>query len=289
MSEDKKPTCFWVIMPITTPESMTGVYRDGEDHFKHVLDWLLVPSIEKAGYEPIRPKAKGADLIHAEIIKNLETADVVLCDVSCLNANVFFELGIRTSLNKPVCIVKDEWIKKIPFDTGGINHEDYDSNLYPWVLEKDISKLAQHLKESVKRSNGQNTLWKVFAMQSQAKPYEGTGNTDEKVDMLALQVQSLVRKLDEGEPSLAFGLADKSVNLRYRRRESQNYIASTLASHGIKVRGFRWQGPDAVTVALPAVQDKDLSLLEWVKTKLRGRVFSVEVGFKWDENEPWEE
>ena len=42
----------------------------------------------------------GADLIHAQIVKNLQFADVVLCDVSTHNPNVFFELGIRTALNR---------------------------------------------------------------------------------------------------------------------------------------------------------------------------------------------
>ena len=47
------------------------------------------------------PTASGSDLIHAKIIKNLETADLVLCDMSALNPNVFFEFGMRTALNKP--------------------------------------------------------------------------------------------------------------------------------------------------------------------------------------------
>jgi len=51
-------------------------------------------------------------LIHAEIIRNIENADLVLCDMSCLNPNVFFEFGIRTSLNKPVSVVKMRSLKK---------------------------------------------------------------------------------------------------------------------------------------------------------------------------------
>ncbi|UCF78710.1 MAG: hypothetical protein JSW03_00070 [Candidatus Eiseniibacteriota bacterium] len=195
MTDDEKKTCF-IIMPITTPDSMVEIYRDGKEHFKHVLECLFVPSVKKAEYEPIRPIAEGSDLIHAEIVKNLETADLVLCDMSCLNPNVFFEFGIRTSLNKPVCVVKDVLTKKVPFDAGVINHQEYDSNLNPWVLDSEISRLAQHLAKSAKRSDGQNTLWKYFGVKSQSQPYEGTGDVGEKVDMLALRVDSLTRKLD---------------------------------------------------------------------------------------------
>ena len=99
------PSCF-IAMPIGTPDS--SQYQGDRDHFKHVLEHLFVPAIEMAGMNPVRPVVKGSDLIHAEIIKQLETAELVLCDISTLNANVFFELGIRTALNRPVCIIRDE-------------------------------------------------------------------------------------------------------------------------------------------------------------------------------------
>jgi hypothetical protein len=144
MTDDEKKTCF-IIMPITTPDTRLEDYRDGADHFKHVLECLFVPSVQKAGYEPIPPIAKGSDLIHAEIVSNLETADLVLCDMSCLNPNVFFEFGIRTSLNKPVCVVKDELTEKVPFDAGIINHHEYGSGLEHWNMDEEIDKLVEHV------------------------------------------------------------------------------------------------------------------------------------------------
>ncbi len=109
------PDCF-IIMPITTPELFVPLYSGDKLHFHHVLEHLFIPALEKNKFNPIRPIAEGSDVIHAEIIKNLEKADLVLCDASCLNPNVFYELGIRTALDKPVCIVKDEITQKIPFD-----------------------------------------------------------------------------------------------------------------------------------------------------------------------------
>ena len=84
--------CF-IIMPITTPEATVPRYGGDADHFEHVLDHLFVPAVERAGYEPIPPIAEGSDLIHARIITNLDEADLVLCDMSCLNPNVFLSLG----------------------------------------------------------------------------------------------------------------------------------------------------------------------------------------------------
>ena len=193
MSEQKEE-CF-IIMPITTPEPMIEKYRDREEHFKHVLECLFIPAIEKAGYKPIPPKAEGSDLIQAEIIKNLETAAIVLCDISCLNPNVFFELGIRTSLNKPVCIVKDELTRTVPFDTGILNHKEYNSTLGSWHIKEEINKLTDHLTVSMERSKGENTLWKYFGMKTgmdfNAKPYEVAEGSDSKLDYLTMQIETL--------------------------------------------------------------------------------------------------
>ena len=114
--ENRNParTCF-VAMPITTPDAYAEKLGD-PDHFKHVLAHLFTPALEAAGLKVIPPSTTGAQMIHAEIIKNLEQADFVLCDLSDLNPNVFFELGIRTSLDRPVMHVRDNLTSRIPFE-----------------------------------------------------------------------------------------------------------------------------------------------------------------------------
>lgn len=187
-------TCF-VIMPITTPEPYLDRYRDDTEHFKHVLQCLFIPSVEKADYKPIPPIAKGSDLIHAEIINNLEQSDLVLCDMSCLNPNVFFEFGIRTSLNRPVCVVKDEHTKRVPFDTGILNHLEYRSTMEPWELSQEIEKLAEHVRMSHERSKGENSLWKYFGLRTEARAYEGETGTETKLDYLTMQMESLQKQM----------------------------------------------------------------------------------------------
>lgn len=189
MSDDSN-TCF-IIMPITTPKSVVELYKGDKDHFEHVLHHLHIPAVETAGFDPIPPIAKGSDMIHKEIINNLETADLVLCDISMLNPNVFFELGVRTSLNKPVCLVKDEHIDNIPFDAGPINHLNYRSALHGWELQEDVSAIAQHAKDSFERSDGQNTLWRVLGMKSNAKPYERKMGVEGKIDELLFQIDEI--------------------------------------------------------------------------------------------------
>jgi nucleoside 2-deoxyribosyltransferase len=189
-------SCF-IIMPLTTPEALVPAYGQDSDHFIHVLKHLFVPAVTRAEFTPILPIAQGADVIHAEIVKNLETADLVLCDISSLNPNVFFELGCRTALNKPVCYVMDDLTRGIPFDTGIINHHTYGHTLAPWTLDSEIEHLADHVRISAKRSAGKNMLWQYFGLRSVAHAAKSGDVDQDRLDYLVLQVEAIRKALDE--------------------------------------------------------------------------------------------
>jgi len=206
---EPKPNCF-IIMPISTPD--LAAYSGDPDHFKHVLEHLFMPAVEKAGMTPIAPLAKGADLIQAEIVQHLEKDDFVLCDMSTLNANVFFELGIRTAVGKPVCVVKDDSTPKIPFDITVVNHDQYSKDLRPWGIAKEIDKLAEHLKETEKRCKGENMLWKYFSFSQRAHLANPAGDdTSDRLAILSEQVEGLSRKMEEKSAEItpnSFGNAE---------------------------------------------------------------------------------
>jgi hypothetical protein len=194
------PDCF-VIMPISTSKDAAGDYGGDDLHFAHVLDHLFVPAIERAGLEVVKPIIKGADLIHAEIVKQLEEADMVLCDMSGLNANVFFELGIRTALDRPAALVKDDKTGQVPFDASVINHHTYDSSLSPWKLEKEIQTLSEHLSETSQRAGGRNGLWRYFGLTQRAEPAEIENPLEEKIDLVLEEVAAI--KSSRGRPASA--------------------------------------------------------------------------------------
>jgi hypothetical protein len=190
--------CF-VVMPVSTPEMWVQKYNDTE-HFKHVLEHLFTPALTSANYDVVPPTASGSDLIHAEIIKNLEECDLVLCDISTSNPNVFFELGIRTSLDRPVVLVRDNFTTQIPFDTGSINTHTYESSLQPWILESQISGLAKHITEAAEKSGDRNTLWRYFGLTQRATPAEVTDPTQAKLDLLIGEVTQLANTARARKP-----------------------------------------------------------------------------------------
>ena len=272
MAEEKKK-CF-IIMPITTPETFQPKYSDGIHHFTHVLECLFIPAIQEAGMELIPPIAKGSDLIPAEIIKNLETSDLVLCDMSTLNPNVFFEYGIRTALNKPVCAVKDEFTEKVPFDTSIINYKEYQSTLKSWEIKTEIEILSKHIKESFKRSKNENTLWKYFGMKTEGKPSDFDDSLDSKIEYQTLVLENL----------------ERTINKKYFKEDISNrkddldekiimYINDYLIKRNLKGRLFTWSySPDNLRLTIEGYEGTRIP--EFEKRDLVKRVkyyFDVEL------------
>ena len=174
--------CF-VIMPISTPFELTEAYGNDENHFRHVLDVLFKPAVANAGFNLIPPSFGGSELIPAEIVKRLEQSELVLCDISSLNANVFFELGIRTAVDNPAASVRDRITTGIPFDTGTLGHYTYDESLAAWTLENQITELTEHIK-TVKESGEQNAMWKYYGMRLQAETPTGETGVDQRLDYI---------------------------------------------------------------------------------------------------------
>jgi hypothetical protein len=171
LADTGRKTCF-VAMPVSTPPQ----YADQDvDHFAHVLEHLFTPALEQAGYIVIPPKILGSPLIHAEIIRYLEEADLVLADLSSHNPNVFFELGLRTSLDRPVALVKDRRTTAIPFDLGSINVLDYDDSLRPWTIEKEKKRLAEHVSHVQVGGASGNAMWNYFGRTKRGGPAEAGG------------------------------------------------------------------------------------------------------------------
>lgn len=197
MSDALEPTCF-IAMPITTRESEAEEFGD-EDHWRHVMDALFVKAVRKAGYAPILPEAKGAYLIHDRIVTSLLEADMVLCDLSSLNSNVFFELGVRTAVNKPIALVYDGR-SDLSFDTSGINTHEYEVPLQYWSMQAQIDAVAQHIVDSAESCNGQNPLWRQFGLRITAQqPTTEESPYAAKLDLIIQEMQQLPELRRENE------------------------------------------------------------------------------------------
>ena len=107
------PSAF-VIMPFSEPWSNNVYFQ------------LIKPGVEDAGLTCVRGDTvvRIGDLTQ-NIWSALFRAGIVVADVSALNANVFYELGLTHALGKDTIILKQVG-SKVPADFGGAHYHEYD-------------------------------------------------------------------------------------------------------------------------------------------------------------------
>ena len=106
-----------------------------------VFDKMIRPAIVESGLECVR----GDTLIRigdmtGNIWAELLHAGIVVADVSALNANVYYELGLAHGLGKHVFILKQKG-SKIPADFAGAHYYEYELD----QLEAGKEMLRQEL------------------------------------------------------------------------------------------------------------------------------------------------
>ena len=232
-------TCF-IIMPVSTPADSLDSYNKDTEHFLHVLECLFIPAVEASSLHPILPTVAGSDVIHGEIVKNLSSADLVLCDMSQLNPNVFFEFGIRTALNKPVALVTDEVTTNIPFDTGIVNYHRYNSSLQGWLIKNEVGKLSEHINKTLESEPDRNSLWKYFGIAHSGFLSTEQATPDDKLSLL-------IRKVDSMGDTLVFSATEFEnmiSPMAFPHWTQRERISRKLTLIGCSLPGnlfFRWQ------------------------------------------------
>lgn len=87
-------------------------------HFRALHDTVIAPALKELGYEVTRADdVASVGSIAGDVVRRLATADVVIADLSDLNPNVFYELGIRHALRgQGTIMIADITRTDVPFD-----------------------------------------------------------------------------------------------------------------------------------------------------------------------------
>jgi hypothetical protein len=134
MEESKKA---FVLMPFKEPYNSyyTAIYK---------------PALEAAACIVFRVDDLSAPRpIILDIQESILNADLIFCDMSERNPNVFYELGLAHAIGKPAILVarKED---DIPFDLRHVRVVLFDQSLPGWdkKLERDITSAAQKVHET---------------------------------------------------------------------------------------------------------------------------------------------
>jgi hypothetical protein len=133
---DVGETCF-VVMPFAEP--IGGYYKK-----------IYEPAIEKAGLKPVRADTEifGTGKIMDQVWTGINSAKVLVAELTTRNPNVFYELGIAHALHKPVVLVSSN-DKDVPFDLHHIRVIYYDM-ADPFWGAKLLEKVAENIVSALR-------------------------------------------------------------------------------------------------------------------------------------------
>ncbi|MEC0180679.1 hypothetical protein P4H61_04100 [Paenibacillus peoriae] len=142
MTEKSKFLNIGLVMPIAPIDGCSS------EHWLDVKRIITESLSSMPGYNSnpkIVSEGNSSGLIHKRIVEGLYTSDIIICDVSCKNPNVMFELGMRLAFDKPTVIIKDDKTD-YTFDAGVIEHLQYPRDL----RYKEIVQFKELLSEKVR-------------------------------------------------------------------------------------------------------------------------------------------
>ena len=129
--------------------------------FDEVYSKLIAPALQKAGCVPFRAdQEEGAGDIRTDMFFELVTADAIVADISILNANVYYELGVRHGVApRGVFMIHGGWGKP-PFDIASDRRFEYNGKLFlpdakdppdQWKdkLEAEATRLGEVLRKAL--------------------------------------------------------------------------------------------------------------------------------------------
>ncbi|MCP3867323.1 MAG: FHA domain-containing protein [Gammaproteobacteria bacterium] len=129
--------------------------------FDSIWKRLIRPALEQAGCRPYRADEEpGAGDIRTDMYFELVTGEFVLADISTLNANVFYELGVRHGVSpRGVLMIDGGWDRR-PFDVAPDRTFSYKGSLFElgadpddplWAKEvgREVDALAAQLQAAV--------------------------------------------------------------------------------------------------------------------------------------------
>lgn len=119
-----------------------------DPEFETIYHDLLVPSLEASGFEVSRADSMlDQRNILKDIIRGIDSADLIIAELTSLNANVMYELGIAHGLEKPTILLAQS-IEDVPFDLRSYRVIPYSTHFKEvGALQEKIQKIATSLIE----------------------------------------------------------------------------------------------------------------------------------------------
>ena len=194
--------CFVVIGFGQKPSYATGVVRTLD--LNQTYTKLIKPVFDELGIKCQRAcDMNVTGSIDQVMIKAINESDIVICDITCLNANALWELGVRHALKKQHTILISDWAHLKPTPPFDVSHHvilGYEHSP-EGITDDEAARFKAELKKLVE--NLENNLL----------------TSDSPVhDILFPEAGSLFGKKDDGPPLEPFSsIMDKAESAKKKK------------------------------------------------------------------------
>lgn len=113
-----------------------------KDEFFEVYEMLKMQFSERFEFSNAGEEGNQQNVLK-DIIQPLYEADIVIADLTGLNANVMYELGLAHSFNKKTVIITQDNLSGLPFDLKQYRAKDYTTHF------KKFDELIKYLETNL--------------------------------------------------------------------------------------------------------------------------------------------
>jgi hypothetical protein len=235
---ESTPTC-GIVMPISSIDGCSSAHwLDVQAIIKESVEQLSTPHF----HARIVSDADEVGVIQKRIVSNIYTSDIVVCDVSCKNPNVMFELGMRLAFDRPAVIIKDDKTD-YSFDTSIIEHLTYPRDLRYTTMQTFKASLAEKVSstyQKAKSDKGHSTFLKNFGTFAVANLSTQVANPQqislELLEQMTAEMRMLRRRFDSMPITAEVRASpDHAVEISYERFRS--VLRSIVRAYGVGPEG----------------------------------------------------
>ena len=190
-----KRTCF-VIMPFGEKKDVGGTILDFDDIYDH----LIKPAVEDAKLVVTRSdEIEKPGWIHARMIEHIYNSDVAVVDITTLNANVFYELGVRHALRQSVTVLIRKKGTTPPFNIQNLNVIEYDTGTLAGVAEAK-RKITEFITSGLSTPKSDSLVFDVLkhqigtpqpALEQETYTYELVDSPDKKISIITGDIRNV--------------------------------------------------------------------------------------------------
>lgn len=173
-------------------ESTCFVAQPFHEPFSRYYDAVFKPAIEDVGLRPIRGDSifRAGDIV-GQVVEMLVESAVVLGEISMLNANVYYELGIAHTIGKPTVLVTQA-IDVVPFDLRALRIIVYNKDDPHWGETLRVG-LAKALTETITKPSLSVPIAVTAALKGMTERKESDTTRDRDLAEVSARIDSLQR------------------------------------------------------------------------------------------------